>query len=135
MNTVANLQQTKLSAEAKARMLTQDHGALFLADWSQTVFIHFAVDPGELQPLVPFRLDLRDGAAYITLVAFTLNRMRPRGTGALGQLLLFPLSNHGFLNVRTYVREGNETGIYFLAEWLNNRWAIPLGPRTFGLPY
>jgi uncharacterized protein YqjF (DUF2071 family) len=44
-------------------------------------------------------------------------------------------ANHEFLNVRTYVRHGDETGIFFLAEWVPKRVATWLGPPLFGLPY
>jgi uncharacterized protein YqjF (DUF2071 family) len=37
--------------------------------------------------------------------------------------------------LRTYVRVGQQTGIYFLAEWLSNCLAVPLGRPFFGLPY
>ncbi len=135
MKTMHCTAETKLSTEAKLRISTQDRGALFYADWLDTVFIHYEVDPEELQKIVPFPLDLHDGKAYISLVAFTLNKLRPRHLGPLGRMLFRPFSDHGFLNVRTYVRQGSETGIYFLAEWLNSRLAVPLGPKTFGLPY
>jgi hypothetical protein len=46
-----------------------------------------------------------------------------------------PIATHDFLNVRTYVRHGEECGIHFIAEWLTNRLAVMLGPTTFGLPY
>ena len=49
--------------------------------------------------------------------------------------LTHPLRTHNFLNVRTYVRVGERIGIYFLAEWLNNRLATMLGPALYGLPY
>ncbi|MFT4640844.1 MAG: hypothetical protein ACI8T1_004177 [Verrucomicrobiales bacterium] len=35
----------------------------------------------------------------------------------------------------TYVKNGDEPGIYFMTEWVPNRLAAFLGPRTFGLPY
>jgi hypothetical protein len=86
-----------------------------------------------LQRQIPFTLDLHDGAAYVSLVAFTLRNMRinhPRLN-----FLTQPLHTHDFLNVRTYVRVGDQTGIFFLAEWLNNRLATTLGPILYGLPY
>jgi len=46
-----------------------------------------------------------------------------------------PLARHEFLNFRTYVRRGEERGIYFLSEWIPNRLAVFLGPRLYGLPY
>ncbi len=99
------------------------------------VFLHFEMDPGVLRPSVPFPLDIREGKAYVSLVLFTLNGLHcgpfPRAT----RLLLRPISDHAFLNVRTYVRVGESAGIYFLAEWLSNRLSVPFGRPTFGLPY
>lgn len=108
---------------------------LFLADWIEAVFIHYDVDPIAFQAQVPYDLDLRDGRAYVSLVAFTMDRLRPARLGRTAALLLAPIARHSFLNVRTYVRHRGEPGIYFIAEWLPNRLAVLLGPRTFGLPY
>jgi uncharacterized protein YqjF (DUF2071 family) len=84
---------------------------------------------------VPYPLNLRAGRAFVTLVAFTLETMRPRLGGKLSAWLFKPIATHDFLNVRTYVRLNGEPGIHFLAEWLSNPLAVRLGPRTFGLPY
>jgi uncharacterized protein YqjF (DUF2071 family) len=108
---------------------------LFVADWDRAAFLHFSVDPGLLQPWVPFPLDCREDRAWVSLVAFTLSGMRLRAAGRAGRLLCAPIGTHVFLNVRTYVRVGGEPGIHFLAEWLPNRLAVILGPRLFGLPY
>ncbi len=108
---------------------------LFLANWERAVFIHYEADPALLQQQVPFALDLYEGRAFISLVAFTLLRMRPRVGGRLSEWLFKPIASHDFLNVRTYVRQAGEPGIFFLAEWLSNPLSVRLGPRTFGLPY
>jgi uncharacterized protein YqjF (DUF2071 family) len=71
----------------------------------------------------------------VSLVAFTQRRLRPAFGGRVSQLLSAPLSDHAFLNVRTYVRHRGERGIHFLAEWIPNRLAAWIGPRTYGLPY
>ena len=127
--------RTALSDEARRRKLAIRGESMFYARWDRAVFIHYAVDPVTLQREIPFELDLREGRAYVSLVAFTLMRMRPRIGGRIGEWMLKPIAAHEFLNVRTYVRHGGEPGIYFLAEWLNNRAAVLLGPRSFGLPY
>ncbi|HEX4084856.1 MAG TPA: DUF2071 domain-containing protein [Chthoniobacteraceae bacterium] len=110
-------------------------GPLFHADWVEAIFLHYEVEPAALQPLTPFPLDLRDGKAWVSLVHFFLRGMRWHSLPWLGKWIMRPLSDHPFLNVRTYVRHGGETGIYFLSEWLPNRLAIPLGRPIFGLPY
>jgi uncharacterized protein YqjF (DUF2071 family) len=123
------------SHEGWRRLHSRQFEPLFVADWDRAVFLHFAVDAARLQPWVPFPLDCRDGSAWISLVAFTMRGMRPRLAGAPGRWLFSPIATHSFLNVRTYVRHGDEPGIHFLAEWLTNRLAVLLGPRLFGLPY
>src|SRR5712671_5796304 len=105
-----------LSTAARARMLTTPCEPLFLADWDQVIMIHFEVNGAELQEVVPFELDYWEGRAIVSLVAFTMRRMRPRVGGRLAELLLKPISTHEFLNVRTYVRHQRENGIFFLAE-------------------
>lgn len=116
-------------------MLSLPREPLFIGDWLSVVMIHLEVDAKALQAVTPFTLDLWKGRAFVSLVAFTLRGMHPRFGGRLGKLIFRPLATHRFLNVRTYVRHGDETGIHFLAEWLNCRLAVALGPRVFGLPY
>src|SRR5204863_3007856 len=127
--------RTALSDEARRRMLAIRGEPMLYARWDRAVFIHYEADPASLQRSVPFELDLRDGRAFVSIVAFTLQRMRPRIGGRLGEWLFKPIATHEFLNVRTYVRHRGEPGIYFLAEWLSNPVSVRLGPRTFGLPY
>lgn len=108
---------------------------LFLATWARTVFIHYEADPALLQRQIPFQLDLYEGRAFVSIVAFTMLRMRPRVGGQLSEWIFKPIASHDFLNVRTYVRQAGDPGIFFLAEWLSNPLSVRLGPRIFGLPY
>lgn len=124
-----------VSAAARSRMLAMPGETLLLADWERVLMIHFEVDAAALQHVVPFTLDLHTGSAFVSIVAFTLRRMRPRIGGRLGEWLFKPLATHELLNVRTYVRHDEQTGIHFLAEWLPNPLSVLFGPRTFALPY
>ena len=108
---------------------------LFRADWVDVLFVHYAVEPQVLRRQVPLELDLFDGRAYMSLVAFTQEGLRPRAGGRAAALLSRPLASHPFLNLRTYVRYGLESGIYFLREWIPNRLAAAVGPPLYGLPY
>ena len=112
-----------------------DDVPLFTADWRGAVFAHFAIERAHLQPSIPFELDTREGHAYVSLVAFTQSNLRPSISGPVAAWLITPLARHEFLNLRTYVRVGDLRGIYFIAEWIPNRLAVLLGPRTYGLPY
>jgi len=116
-------------------MLTNRGEPLFLAAWDRAVFIHYEAEASLLQRQIPFPLDLYNGRAFVSIVAFTLLRMRPRIGGRFAEWLFRPIASHEFLNVRTYVRHAGEPGIFFLAEWLSNPLSVRLGPRTFGLPY
>lgn len=125
----------KRPSDEARQLLARDGGARFVADWAPATFIHYAVDPATLQPHVPFPLDINDGRAFVSLVAFEQRRLRPTFGGRLTKWLSAPVANHAFLNVRTYVRVNGERGIYFLAEWIPNRLARVLGPALYGLPY
>jgi uncharacterized protein len=133
---IANHRETFAASDrARRRLLSVRGEPLFLADWYRVLMFHFEVDASAMQREVPFDLDLYDNRAFVSLVAFTMRGMRPRLGGIFSAWLFRPIATHEFLNVRTYVRHGDETGIHFLAEWLSNRLAVKLGPRAFGLPY
>jgi uncharacterized protein YqjF (DUF2071 family) len=106
-----------------------------IAGWRDALVVHLEVDADALQRSVPFPLDLRNGRAFVSLVAFTIHGMRPRVGGAVTKWLFQPIATHEFLNFRTYVRCNGEPGIHFLAEWLSKRLATKLGPPLFSLPY
>lgn len=124
-----------LSRAAKVRMLARSGEPIFLADWVGVLMVHLEVDPAALQDATPFKLDLFNGRAFVSLVFFTMRRMRPRLGGRISEWLLHPIATHEFLNVRTYVRHNGQSGIHFLAEWLPNALSVRLGPGVFGLPY
>jgi len=108
---------------------------LLLADWERALFMHFELPPQVLQRHVPFALDLFEGRAFVSLVAFTMSGMRPAWGGRWSRWLCAPLAHQRFLNLRTYVRCGSEVGIYFIAEWISHGLCVPFGPITYGLPY
>lgn len=110
-------------------------GAWFVGDWTDMLFVHFSLPARELAPHAPFTLDLFEGEAFVSLVLFKLQRMRPARLGELGRLLFRPVSDHWFLNVRTYVQGPAGPGIQFLCEWIPNPLALHLGPLAYGLPY
>ncbi|MCE9589903.1 MAG: DUF2071 domain-containing protein [Planctomycetes bacterium] len=124
-----------LSDAARNRIEFAEGGPVLLSDWTGAVFLHYRVDPDALRPHVPFELDTRDGWAYVSLVAFRFEQCRVCIADRVIRWAGAPFSGHAFLNLRTYVTERGEPGIYFLSEWLNNPLSVALGPRMFGLPY
>ena len=123
------------SAEAKARMERTNGKPLLLADWTEVLMAHFEVDPARLQRLTPFALDLFHGRAFVSLIVFHMDRMRLRIFPGPTEPLFAPFTRSWFLNLRIYVRHGDEAGIQFLVEWLSNRLSVPLGGPCYGLPY
>jgi uncharacterized protein YqjF (DUF2071 family) len=120
---------------ARRRFVDEERKPWLTSDWTDAVFIHFEVEPEILQQQVPYSLDLHDGKAYVSLVAFSIRRLRPVIGGQISEWLFRPIGNHEFFNVRTYVRHRDRAGIYFMTEWLYNRLSVALGPKSYGLPY
>ncbi|MGH8018949.1 MAG: DUF2071 domain-containing protein [Opitutaceae bacterium] len=109
----------------------------FVADWRDVVFLHYALPAVDLAPHVPQPLDVVDGRAFVSLVSFELERMRPARAvpPMIGRWLMRPFSDHQFLNLRTCVRGAAGPGIHFIAEWINNPLSARVGPSSYGLPY
>lgn len=120
--------------EAKRR-LKSDGGPLFIADWTGAAFLHYEADPHRLQEVVPWPLDLHGGRALISLVAFTMRRFRFAWGGRATAWITAPIARQALLNLRAYVRGVHGPGIFFMHEWLDHPFAVPLGPPSFGLPY
>ncbi len=99
------------------------------------MFLHFTVPAPLLQAETPFLIETWQGEAIVTLVAFTMRRMRFARFEPVGEVLLWPFREQRFLNLRTYVRVGGEPGITFLTEWISSWTQAQLGPRLYGLPY
>jgi uncharacterized protein len=102
-------------------------------NWRELLFLHFPVEPNEVQALLPpgLTIDTYSNRAWIGLVLFRMENIRTRNGPAAPWLSAFPETN-----VRTYVhREGREPGVWFFsldaARWLACRFAR----QFFGLPY
>jgi uncharacterized protein YqjF (DUF2071 family) len=108
---------------------------MFAGEWMSVLFMHYEIEPRLLQPHVPFTLDVRGGQAYVSLVAFTQQKLRFTFGGPLTVWVGGVMGNHDFLNVRTYIREQDEPGIHFIAEWVPNWLATWVAPPLYGLPY
>jgi uncharacterized protein YqjF (DUF2071 family) len=100
--------------------------------WRMLLFLHWPVPADALRPLVPpsLELDLYDGTAYVGLIPFYVEGLRP--TTVPDALVLSFLET----NVRTYVHvAGGEPGVFFFSLDAASRRAV-LGARAaFGLPY
>jgi uncharacterized protein YqjF (DUF2071 family) len=99
--------------------------------WSHTLFVNWKVSPQSLQPSVPFPLDLHQGQAVLSVVPFRMDRVRFRGLpGALTTW-----TSLWEINLRTYVKVGGISGIYFLTLETPHRLANFVARTAFRLPY
>jgi uncharacterized protein len=107
--------------------------AVMRQKWRDLLFLHWAVSPQAIRPLVPPQLDLDlfEGTAYIGLVPFTMTGVRPVGLPPI-----WGLSSFHETNLRTYVRMGDrDTGVWFFNLEAANSIAVRDSRALFHLPY
>ncbi len=100
--------------------------------WRDLLFMHWAVPESFLRPLIPPVLELEtfNGAAWLGVTPFHMERTRPRFLPAVSWMSNFPE-----LNVRTYVTAEGKPGIWFFSLDAANPIAVRLARATFSLPY
>ncbi len=104
----------------------------FYQEWNRAIFLHWEVDYDELEKLVPasLEIDLIDGKPWVSLVAFTMEKIRPRYLPAFK-----PISDFDEINVRTYVKAPNKSGVYFLSIEGGKRLSCQVAKSISQLPY
>jgi uncharacterized protein YqjF (DUF2071 family) len=100
--------------------------------WNDLLFAHWPVDAAVLRAKIPagLELDLFEGQAWLGVVPFHMTNVAPRGVPALPWISAFPE-----LNVRTYVRVGGRTGVYFFSLDAGNPLAVGVARTLLNLPY
>lgn len=101
--------------------------------WAGLGFFHWKVDPGMIASRLPegLHVDTRDHAAWLGVVPFFMQRVRPAALPALPWLSWFLE-----LNVRTYVHDDEgRAGVWFFSLDANQPIAVELARRLFHLPY
>jgi hypothetical protein len=101
------------------------------ARWSNVCLVTYAVPPALLRPRVPagLDLDLRDGQAFVSLVAFDFLDTRVLSVGWPGY------RNFAEINLRFYVRRGLERGVVFVREFVPQRLTVWLARLLYNEPY
>jgi uncharacterized protein len=100
--------------------------------WRDLLFAHWPVSYDALRRVVPsaLEIDTFENTAWIAVVPFMMTGIRAR--------LLPPLpglSRSLEMNVRTYVRFGGRSGVYFFSLDAANRAVVFGGRHIYGLPY
>ncbi|BDA79709.1 hypothetical protein LPTSP3_g26390 [Leptospira kobayashii] len=96
------------------------------------MFLHYKVPLEVVRKLVPkgLDIDMYEGDVWVSLVAFTMDKVHPE--------FLFSwerLSRFHEVNFRTYVIRDNKPGVYFLSIEANNRISCYLATMLSGLRY
>jgi uncharacterized protein YqjF (DUF2071 family) len=104
----------------------------FYQEWNNALFLHWKVSKEVLEQWVPAELeiDTHDDTAYVSVVLFEMNSIRPRMLPAVGSL-----SNFYEVNIRTYVKYGGKTGVYFLNIEASSWLFCEMAKMISGLPY
>ena len=100
--------------------------------WDDLLFAHWPVEAEAMRGLLPAGVepDIREGRAWIGVVAFRMTQTRaggllpPRGLGPIPEL-----------NVRTYVRVASEPGVWFLSLDTSSPLFVTVGRAVYGLEY
>ena len=100
--------------------------------WNDLAFLHWPVPASLVAPLIPggLTVDEYDGYAWIAVVPFWMSGVTMRGVPPIPALSTFPE-----LNVRTYVRHGDQPGIWFFSLDADSRLTVLGGRLLFSLPY
>ena len=99
--------------------------------WASLLFAHWPLPPEALRRLVPgaLEIDTLDGAAWVGLIPFTMPRFRVAGLPIPG------MSRFHECNLRTYVRCGGVSGVYFFSLDAASRLAVWGARRLWRLNY
>lgn len=104
----------------------------YYQEWNNAIFLHWQIPADVIQSLIPkgLQLDIIDGKTWISVVAFTMEKIRPRNLPALTAI-----SNFHEINLRAYVFRDNKPGVYFLNIEAQKIISVLIAKSLSGLPY
>lgn len=104
----------------------------YYQEWNNALFLHWKVPLEALRKLVPEQLiiDTFEDGAYISIVAFTMQQIRPRNLPAVKVI-----SDFEEVNVRTYINNDGKKGVYFLNIEAAKKLSAYIAKALSGLPY
>ena len=107
-------------------------GWQYYQEWNKAIFLHYQVNLEDLQKWLPqgLELDLYEGHPWVSIVAFTMERIRPKYLTSMAMI-----SNFDEVNIRTYVKFGNKAGVYFLSIEGGKLLSCKIAKSLSQLPY
>lgn len=104
----------------------------YYQEWNHALFLHWKVPADILKQFLPHELilDTFNGEAWVSLVAFTMEKIRPRNLPAFS-----PLSKFHEINLRTYILHNGKPGVYFLNIEAQKSLSALVSRTLSGLPY
>jgi uncharacterized protein len=104
----------------------------YYQEWNNAIFFHWQVPFELLRELVPHKLELDsfNGQFYVSLVAFTMQKIRPRYLPSISFV-----SEFNEINLRTYVNYNGKQGVFFLNIEAAKFLSVLLAKWLSGLPY
>jgi uncharacterized protein YqjF (DUF2071 family) len=105
--------------------------AFLTAQWRNLFLATYSVPPAVLEPRLPpeLQLDLREGQAFVSLVAFEFLDTRVLGIPWPGY------RDFPELNLRFYVRHGEQRGVVFIREFVPKRLITWIARWIYNEPY
>lgn len=104
----------------------------YYQEWNNALFLHWKVPVDDLQQFLPknLKVDTFENEAWVSAVAFTMEKIRPKNLPAFA-----PISNFNEINIRTYVIHNDKPGVYFLNIEAQKLVSTKLSKLLSGLPY
>jgi uncharacterized protein YqjF (DUF2071 family) len=104
----------------------------YYQEWNKVLFFHWIIPFDILRQHVPneFIIDTFEGNCYVSLVAFTMEKISPKFLPPLSFVSTFDE-----INVRTYVEKDTKKGVYFLNIEAGKALSTFVAKVLSGLPY
>ena len=104
----------------------------YYQEWNNALFMHWKVPMEQLKSVVPkgLEIDTLNGEAWVSLVAFTMQKIRPKLLPSLKVI-----SDFHEINLRTYVINDGKPGVYFINIEAEKALSAFVAKNFSGLPY
>jgi uncharacterized protein YqjF (DUF2071 family) len=120
------------SDQHPSRSSTPNTPWILSMEWHDVLFLHWPVPEEQIDRRIPDALSVEtfDGTAWLGIVPFSMSGIRPRRLPAVPMISNFPE-----LNIRTYVTDGQYSGVWFHSLDASSALAVKIARWTFSLNY